>query len=72
MGAEELSVRLDNPLSLLLTAIVVLVYLALLLIYQFNKPDAVLLNMSAPLAVSLALWVVLAITIVVAAMKVWR
>jgi hypothetical protein len=69
---EELKVSFKEPLSLLLTAITVIVYVGLLLVYLFNRPDATLFNMSPPLLYTLTLWMVLMVAVFVAAWKVWR
>ena len=73
MGVEEeLEPSFKEPLSLVLLLIVVAVYVGLLLVYTFNRPDATLLGMSPPLLYTLALWAVLMVVVVVAAWKVWR
>lgn len=69
---EELKVSFKEPLSLLLTAITVIVYVGLLLVYLFNRPDATLFNMSSPLLYTLTLWVALMVVVFVAAWRVWR
>ena len=69
---EELKVSFKEPLSLLLTAITVIVYVGLLLVYLFNRSDATLFNMSPPLLYTLTLWVALMVVVFVAAWRVWR
>jgi hypothetical protein len=69
---EELRVSFKEPLSLLLAAITVIVYVGLLLVYLFNRSDATLFNMSPPLLYTLTLWVALMVVVFVAAWKVWR
>jgi hypothetical protein len=69
---EELKVSFKEPLSLLLTAITVIIYVGLLLVYLFNRPDATLFNMSPPLLYTLTLWMALMVVVFVAAWKVWR
>jgi hypothetical protein len=69
---EELKISFKEPLSLLLTAITVIVYVGLLLVYLFNRPDATLFNMSPPLLYTLTLWIALMVVVFVAAWKVWR
>jgi uncharacterized protein (DUF983 family) len=69
---EELKISFKEPLSLLLAAITVIVYVGLLLVYLFNRSDATLINMSPPLLYTLTLWVALMVVVFVAAWKVWR
>jgi hypothetical protein len=69
---EELRVSFKEPLSLLLAAITVIVYVGLLLVYLFNRSDATLFNMSPPLLYTLTLWVALMVVVFVAAWRVWR
>ncbi|MEM3832044.1 MAG: hypothetical protein QW128_00370 [Thermoprotei archaeon] len=68
---EELRISFKNPLSLILTVIAALVYILLLAIYQFNKPDPIAFGMSAPLVYALTLWIILVIIVIVSAIKVW-
>ncbi|MCS7107657.1 MAG: hypothetical protein NZ902_06115 [Acidilobaceae archaeon] len=69
---EELRPSLKDPFSLILALVALGVYLALFAVYLNNKPDPVFLNMSFPLAYALFLWLVIAVAIVLAALKVWR
>ncbi len=69
---EELKISFKEPLSLLLAAITVIVYVGLLLVYLFNRSDAILFNMSPPLLYTLTLWVALMVVVLVAAWRVWR
>jgi hypothetical protein len=69
---EELKISFKEPLSLLLAAITVIVYIGLLLVYLFNRSDATLFNMSPPLLYTLTLWIALMVVVFAAAWKVWR
>ena len=69
---EELEPSFKDPLSLILLLITVAVYVGLLLVYTFNRPDVTLLGMSPPLLYTLTLWVILMVVVFVAALKVWR
>lgn len=69
---EELKVKFENPISIILTIVVVLAYILLFAVYLFNRPDPSILNMSLPLLYSLILWFIVAVAVVVAAVLVWR
>ncbi len=69
---EELRVSFKEPLSLIVTLIVIIVYLGLLLAYNFNDPRPTLFNMSPPLLYALLLWIVLSISVIIAAWRIWR
>ncbi|MDM7275410.1 MAG: hypothetical protein P3X22_004730 [Thermoprotei archaeon] len=69
---DELKVKLENPLALILTVLTIIAYILLFAVYTFNRPDPTVLNMSMPLLYALLLWVAIAVIIVVAAYKLWR
>jgi len=71
-GYEELGVRFDNPLAIVLTLIVILAYILLFAVYSFNKPDPTFLGMSLPLFYTMILWLIVSVCVVVAAWRVWR